>query len=193
MSDLSINPNFFDSLTNSVQSSSGNIGASPVFTPSYGPPDVQDKSGGGFADGILYSFTNGISTVLDGLAQSAVGYTGNAGAVIGTDRYGQPIYQYRDPRTGAVTTGATATWPGAPGTPQSYPERTPINYQTGGPYGWLSNMLGLPAPKPNNALGTIPGTTLGPLSFAPGSGATPYIVVAGLIIAGLVVMKLVHK
>ena len=185
--------NFLESLTNTTVSSGGGIGRYPAPTPAYNPPPVQSKAGAGF-DGVLYSFTNGISTIIDGLAQSAVGYTGGPGTAVATDRYGQPIYQTIDPRSGVRRTAPTSVWPGAPGGPGAYPERAPINYQTGGPWGWLTNLLSLPAPAPSFGLGQVPGTVLGPDGVPISTSRfPPWLVLGGIAILAVVTVRLVTR
>lgn len=194
MSDLSTGTyRFLDSLTNSVASSSGSIGASPFYSNSELPPASWDKSGYGAQPGpspgetLMYSFTNGLATIVDGLSRAAVGGPG-----VQYDRYGNPITLTYDPRTGAGYTTATAAWPGAPGGPGAYPERVPINYSVGGPWGWLTDLLGLPAPTPDYSVGSVPGTFGAPGSpVIPTSGGTSPLLVLGLLaITAIAAVKL---
>lgn len=106
---------------------------------------------------IWTSFTGGISRAIDGVSGQIGGALAGNGMIVGYDRTGAPIRQYIDPNTGAVYTGnQSGTWPGAPAGPQAYPERTIQNYQTGGPFNWIANMLALPAPQPVANIGTTP-------------------------------------
>jgi hypothetical protein len=89
----------------------------------------------------------------------------------------------------------TTAWPGSPGAPSQYPERSMQYGPTQGPWGWLTNLLALPAPKPDAALGTVPGTYIdnnGVVRTAP-QGIPPWLVVTGLGLAALLVVRVVTR
>jgi hypothetical protein len=151
--------NYVPGLTTS--SGSGQVSFSPTIAGGNAAP-------GNFSDGSVFSsglsniwtsFTGGIRRAIDGFAGEVSGALAGSGMVVGYDRSGAPIRQYVDQNTGAVYTGnQSGSWGGAPAGPQAYPERTIQNYQTGGPFNWIANMLSLPAPQPIALIGTTPGT-----------------------------------
>jgi len=139
---------------------------------------------------IWTSFTGGISRAIDGFSQQLSGAAAGSGMIVGYDRTGNPIRQYVDPATGAVYTGNSGgTWPGAPGGPSAFPERTAQNYQTGGPFNWIANMLALPAPQPVANIGTTPGAP--PSFFSAPVGGTG-INVGQAMIAGAALLGVVY-
>ena len=154
----------FTALQN-INSSSANIAGNPTTARAVTVPYMASSdqpsattftdSLTGAASNIFSSFTNGISSVIGGVASNYTNYLNGTTSPVGYDRYGQPIYQVIDPRTGALSTTATPAWPGGVSGPSNFPERTPINYQTGGVWGWLTNMLSIPAPTPQKSLGTV--------------------------------------
>jgi hypothetical protein len=189
--------NDFVALQN-VNSSSSNIAGDPTtaraitmpYTAASDQPGVTGVTDSltGAVSNIFHSFTSGISTVINGVAQNYTNYLNGTQSPIGYDRYGQPIYQVVDPRTGALSTTTTPAWPGGVAGPGTYPERTPPSYSTGGVWGWLTNMLSIPAPTPQKSLGTVQPQTANPLT-AP--------IVGGLSVAqiglGLVAGYLVYR
>lgn len=154
---------------NSTQFTGGSsIANAPTSTGFALAPGFGDYSGGGTAaindsigpgsKSVPYDYYSGISGVLDGVAAVVGAFNGPGGTVIGTDRNGGPLYRVVDPRTGAVYTSASPTWGGSPGAPSQYPERNILTYNgVGGPWGWLTNLLALPAPAPKYSIGTVPG------------------------------------
>lgn len=154
-------------------------GAAPT---SWSDGSVTQSSG---LDLIWTSFTGGISRAIDGFSGQIAGALAGNGMVVGYDRSGAPIRQYVDPQTGAVYTGnQSGSWAGAPGGPQAYPERTIQNYQTGGPFNWIANMLSLPAPQPVALIGTTPGTP--PSVFSAPIGNTGFNVGQALMAGGAI-------
>ena len=153
----------------SINSSSSGISGIPTTPNSSSAGFTAQSNGGGVtgifdsltgsATNIFHSFTNGISSVINGVAQNYGNYLNGSGTVVGYDRYNQPIYQVRDPVTGALSTTATPALPGSSSSPSNSLERTPPSYQTGGVWGWLTNMLSLPAVQPQLSIGTTPPAT----------------------------------
>lgn len=124
-----------------------------------GAPAVSNIADGltGAVSSIFSSFTAGLSNAISASAAGIGNYlAGGNRQLVGYDQYNNPIYSIRDPQTGAVYTTSTPGYPGAPGAPSQYIERTPTSRDGTGIWGWLTNTLSLPSPRPQQSIGTVP-------------------------------------
>jgi hypothetical protein len=128
--------------------SSGNI---PVITDKNGAglETIADAIGNGVSN-IWYSFTGGISSAIDGMSDEVANYVAGTGEPVGYDKYGQPIYNVRDPRTGAYMSTTTPSYYGGPGNYSTDPQRAIRTTANGdvGFFGRLINSLAYPNPVP---------------------------------------------
>ncbi len=153
----------------------------------------------GAVSNIFHSFTTGLSNAISLTAAGVGNYLSGAGQpqIVGYDRYNNAIYMVTDPRTGAQYTTSSPGYPGAPGSSSQYIERTPQSPNGTGLWGWITNTLSLPAPTPQQSIGTVPvGSPAASVVNVPGIGPVtiPQLILgAGALLAVAVIIKAAVK